>query len=206
MNKLAIAVAAGLVAGASASAQAGVVFSDNFNSYAFQLNWVPPANWTVPVGSVDLIGETTTITDFDFFPGNGGYVDLDGSTGQAGTLETIQSFAAGTYTLTFDLAGNARGDVNKTTTISLGSQVVATLDLPSTSPYQLYSYTFTATTGGQLSFGDNTAGNQDIGNILDNVTLSTGIPEASTWAMMLLGFAGLGYAGYRARRTVAAAA
>ena len=27
------------------------------------------------------------------------------------------------------------------------------------------------------------------------------VPESSTWAMMLLGFAGLGYAGYRARRS-----
>ncbi len=26
------------------------------------------------------------------------------------------------------------------------------------------------------------------------------VPEPSTWAMMLLGFAGLGYAGYRSRR------
>jgi PEP-CTERM motif len=32
---------------------------------------------------------------------------------------------------------------------------------------------------------------------LDSVSLTTGIPEASTWAMMLLGFAGLGFAGYR---------
>jgi hypothetical protein len=31
------------------------------------------------------------------------------------------------------------------------------------------------------------------------------VPESSTWAMMALGFAGLGYAGYR-RRTVATAA
>jgi hypothetical protein len=31
------------------------------------------------------------------------------------------------------------------------------------------------------------------------------VPEPSTWAMLLLGFAGLGFAGYRARkRTVAA--
>jgi hypothetical protein len=33
-----------------------------------------------------------------------------------------------------------------------------------------------------------------------------GAPEASTWAMMLLGFAGLGYAGWRSRKTVANAA
>jgi hypothetical protein len=30
------------------------------------------------------------------------------------------------------------------------------------------------------------------------------IPETPTWAMMLLGFAGLGYAGYRASRKTAA--
>ena len=29
---------------------------------------------------------------------------------------------------------------------------------------------------------------------------SPAIPEPSTWAMMLLGFAGLGFAGYRASR------
>ena len=28
------------------------------------------------------------------------------------------------------------------------------------------------------------------------------VPELSTWAMMALGFAGLGLAGYRARKTV----
>jgi hypothetical protein len=34
-------------------------------------------------------------------------------------------------------------------------------------------------------------------------TVTPSIPEPSTWAMMLLGFAGLGYAGYRASRTSA---
>jgi hypothetical protein len=33
-----------------------------------------------------------------------------------------------------------------------------------------------------------------------NVNLSSVIPEPSTWAMMLLGFVGLGYAGYRRER------
>jgi hypothetical protein len=32
------------------------------------------------------------------------------------------------------------------------------------------------------------------------------VPEPSTWAMMLLGFAGLGYAGYRRRHKLAGAA
>jgi hypothetical protein len=194
-----------MVAGASAG-HAGVVFSDNFNSYALQLNWSPPANWSVPVGSVDLIGETTTGTDFDFYPGNGGYVDLDGSTGAAGTLQTLGSFAAGSYTLTFDLGGNARGDVDKTTTITLGD-FTTSITLGSSSPYAPHTFSFT-TTGGQLSFADLPAGNQNLGNVLDNVTLSAGagaVPEPSTWALMLAGFAGLGFAGYRASRRNATA-
>jgi hypothetical protein len=32
------------------------------------------------------------------------------------------------------------------------------------------------------------------------------VPEPSTWAMMLIGFGGLGVAAYRSRRTAAAAA
>jgi hypothetical protein len=35
-------------------------------------------------------------------------------------------------------------------------------------------------------------------SLLDNVSL-TAVPEPSNWAMLLLGFAGLAYAGYRGR-------
>jgi hypothetical protein len=35
------------------------------------------------------------------------------------------------------------------------------------------------------------------------LTVSAGVPEPSTWAMMLLGFAGLGYLGYRKARSTA---
>jgi hypothetical protein len=34
--------------------------------------------------------------------------------------------------------------------------------------------------------------------------VATSVPEPSTWAMMLLGFAGLGFAAYRRSRAVAA--
>jgi hypothetical protein len=43
----------------------------------------------------------------------------------------------------------------------------------------------------------------------DNVAVNgvaSGVPEPSTWAMMLLGFAGLGYAGYRKRKALPATA
>jgi hypothetical protein len=195
---LAVAVVATLTTVAFSDANAAPVFSDNFNSYSPALNWTPPANWAVISGSVDLIGNNS---GFDFFPGNGGYVDLDGSTGTPGTLQTVPSFAAGNYTLTFDLGGNARNDGSKTTVITLGS-FTTSITLASANPYQLYTLNF-LTTGGQLSFADLAGGNDNIGNILDNVSLSAAVPEPSTWAMMILGFLGLGFLAYRRKNQTA---
>jgi hypothetical protein len=45
----------------------------------------------------------------------------------------------------------------------------------------------------------------DIANVTVTVTSSSPAPEPSTWAMLLLGFAGLGYAGFRQSRARAAA-
>ena len=41
--------------------------------------------------------------------------------------------------------------------------------------------------------------------LLDNVQLSSTIPEPSTWAMLILGFAGVGYMAYRRRSPAALA-
>jgi hypothetical protein len=181
-------------------AMAGVVFSDNFDTYAYQLNWTPPANWTAPgPGTVDLIGETTTQTAFNFYSGNGGYVDLDGSNGVSGTLQTSISFLPGSYELTFSLGGNARGDAATTTVISLGS-FSQELTLNSDNPLHQYSVAF-STTGGNLIFSDLPSGSGNIGNILDNVSLASAIPETSTWAMMILGFASVGFMTYRRKQT-----
>jgi hypothetical protein len=37
----------------------------------------------------------------------------------------------------------------------------------------------------------NADGNKNVGNLLDNVSV-TAVPEPSTWAIMILGFAGVG--------------
>jgi hypothetical protein len=39
-----------------------------------------------------------------------------------------------------------------------------------------------------------------------SLTYTSGVPETSTWAMMLLGFAGLGFAGYRRAKSTSFAA
>jgi hypothetical protein len=56
-----------------------------------------------------------------------------------------------------------------------------------------------STDGGALVFTDASFGSVSFEAI-------GGVPEPSTWAMMLLGFAGLGFAGYRQRRVLVGAA
>ncbi len=53
-------------------------------------------------------------------------------------------------------------------------------------------------------FGANGGADYSFG--MDNVVVGSGVPELSTWAMMLAGFAGLGFAGARAPRKIASAA
>lgn len=197
MKLLAAAIgAASLVTAGGASA--AIVLSDNFDAeVADQLNWAGDSVFlsTGAPGSVDLIGVGGI---YDFHPGHGSYVDLDGSTGSghdpAGELTSIAAFGAGKYTLSFLLAGNARGQVARTTRVSLGDFSVDIL-LSSADPFSGYSFTF-ITTGGQLKFTQLGESNQQ-GNLLDDVVLATGgraggIPEPGAWALMILGFGGVG--------------
>src|SRR5690349_6931502 len=64
---------------------ATVLFSDNFdseNSGRGIFDWTTFANWNVLGGCVDLHGNGL----FDVQPGNGLYVDLDGSCESGGTI------------------------------------------------------------------------------------------------------------------------
>ena len=109
--------------------------------------------------------------------------------------------------------------------MTLGGQTVATtnIDLHSHdfSGWDTETVTFKYEgTGGLLSFVNLGMGgcNADFKNcapvdpsasggppfsLLDGVSLTGSAPEPSTWAMMLLGFAGLAYAGLRNRRRAA---
>ncbi|MBA2402921.1 MAG: PEP-CTERM sorting domain-containing protein, partial [Bradyrhizobium sp.] len=63
--------------------------------------------------------------------------------------------------------------------------------------YEFHSFVFTTTGGSEtLSFISNNAG--AFGGVVGGVTISA-VPEPSTWAMMILGFAGVGFMAYRRR-------
>jgi len=50
-------------------------------------------------------------------------------------------------------------------------------------------------------------GTGEVGGMIETtITQHSAVPEPSTWAMLLIGFAGLGFAGYRKARTARAAA
>jgi hypothetical protein len=188
-----LAAAAAIVL--STGAQAAAVFSDTFDADALQLNAVP-TNWTLGnAGAVDVIGAPGF---FDLLPGNGRYVDLDGSNGLAGLLQTSFASDAGTlYTATFQLGGNQRDGSTDAVTVNFGS---ATLTLPigATDPFTTYSISTTSTGGAlQLSFLDGRDGN--IGALLDNVSI-TAVPEPTSVALMLAGIAALAFSARRRGR------
>lgn len=91
-------------------APATVVFSDNFDTEPVGTN-TQPTLWTVTDGTVDTIGDPLTGSDFfNLRPGNGLYIDLDGSSSNAAILTSDPfSLTPGLqYTLTFDLSGSGR--------------------------------------------------------------------------------------------------
>ncbi len=181
------------------AAQAVPLFSDNFDSEGLGLN-TGLDNWTISDGTIDVIGAGGS---FDLHPGNGHYLDLDGSSSNAGKITTNTAFnlLAGTYTLSFELGGSKRGDGN-TVTVALGSIFSEVFALPSNAPLQSISRTITlasAAGSGALSFDH--AGGDNLGLILDDVSLDfsrvqTSVPEPSSLALLALG----GVAGLARRR------
>lgn len=202
MRRPILAIAPVCVVTLAGSAQGATVFFDNFNAEnggVGVLNYNGFANWTVTRQSVDLIGNGF----FDFFPGNGLYVDLDGSTGSAGRMESVGiNLAAGTYEFSFDLAGSQRGDA-PFNTVNLGIELGVlsdTIMLASAVPFTSYSYLFTINAATTVNIVFDHLGGDNIGLLLDNVRIATADPVIPAPLASLLAGAGLfGAMGVRRR-------
>jgi hypothetical protein len=82
-----------------------IVFEDDFEEEPLRYNATSLTKWTVTDGNVDVIGQGVS----DFYPGNGHYLDLDGTCGSA-TIQSVPiSLAPGTYHLSFLLGDNLDG-------------------------------------------------------------------------------------------------
>jgi hypothetical protein len=144
---------------------------------------------------------------------------LDGASGSQGALQqTINGLVAGqTYTLTFDWAAGQlqsrnAGSLTEQLDVTLGSQSIVNTSVDNyanhgSSPWQEVSMTFTAANSGSqvlsfLSIG--TPGEDPPMALLDNVSLTGGVPEPATWGLMLVGVGAIG-ATLRRRRALALA-
>lgn len=173
---------------AAPAAQAAIIFTDNFDTEVLATNSVP-SNWLVSDGSVDVIGDPSF---FNFLPGNGRYVDLDGSTGNSGVLKKAFNLTAGTlYTVSFDLAGSQRGS-NENVTVNFGTST-NNWSFTSGQGFATYSLTFNPTLSGAYLLSFENAGGDNVGALLDNVSVSSVPVPGAAWlfASAVLGLLGL---------------
>ena len=158
-------------------------------------------------------------------PSGDGSVVVDGTAGfgnagPGGSFghidQSISGLVAGqTYTLSFYQAGSQEytvtGDQTEYFQVNLGDQSwdspVMTVLSQGFSPWQSVSTTFTWDgVGNTLQFVSVGSGEPAFAMLTD-VSLTGGVPEPSTWAMIIAGFAGLGFAARaRSKKAVAAVA
>ena len=164
-------------------------------------NLVPDGfGWTVSTNNVDII----SYQSYGPAPVKGGSYGLDlvgyGSTGEIS--QTINTVAGKTYNVTLDYKSNP-GVVSPTAQILVAGPtgpVTIVGNVTGGSSWKEYWGEFTATSSSTSFAVNETYGYSNGGVFLDNVSVSA-VPELSTWVMMLLGFASLGFAGYRRTKT-----
>jgi hypothetical protein len=206
-----LAVALGLFAIAAPPASANLISNGDFETGNF-------SGWTVtpPDGNVVVLsgsdyqpccGTTGTGAELSnhfasFGPGN---IAITGVT----IGQTFSTIAGQTYNFSFNYGALGGGSEQLQFEIITGASqqiltAVANDDLDHV--FQSMTGTFIASSSTTIKFGDlggladTQANNVDF--ILDNISV-TAVPEPSTWAMLLLGFAGLGFIGFRRRNKMA---
>jgi hypothetical protein len=134
---------------------------------------------------------------------------LDGDFQTSPLTQTISGLIPGhAYSVSFDYGyaqqSGFSGDTNQNLTACLGASCETTPTR--TNPSHGFTGWFTADTSDVLSFLASGSLPVPPFALLDGVSVTGGVPEPSTWAMIGLGFAGLGFAAYRRKKNSSAVA
>jgi len=153
-----------------------ILFSENFdaeNAGNGATNYDSFAQFSVPVGDVDLVGNGFA----DFFPGNGLYVDLDGTGPMAGTLLSKDRFslvAGEKYRIQFDLANSDDrfgGTVNENMLTVIVGNYFEEFTRNNLQAFETITRVFTADDDGNASLIFEHTGGDQLGILLDNISL-----------------------------------
>jgi hypothetical protein len=123
-----------------------------------------------------------------------------------GVATNIVGLTAGqTYNLSLLLSGDNRPGQAYVFNVSIGSSSFSTSGvdgLPGSNPGTIENYTFTAT-GSSETLTLFQSSTTQASPIVDNISISAAVPEPSTWAMMIFGFAAVGFVAYRRKDKLA---
>jgi len=151
------------------------IFNESFNnenSGNGQLNYNQFDNWQVDEGTVDVIGEGT---NWDLQEGNGLYLDMDGSTGNGGTisLKDPPVLEPGIYELSIDMAGNNRGNQTDVLSITAGDGLVdAEFQVEWDQGFQTVTIVVEITEPTEFDLTFAHSGGDNVGILLDNIRIS----------------------------------
>ncbi|MES2951605.1 MAG: PEP-CTERM sorting domain-containing protein [Pseudomonadota bacterium] len=182
----------------SVASHGSTIFSDDFDANVFAGNPfgynMTPVGWSVTNGTVDVIPANQSA----YYGCSSTCIDLDGTSGDAGILSKALGLTAGvTYTASFELAGNHRGQPTPsanpnwafdTGTITFGTQSL-NYSLPAFAGFSFYQLAFTPAVSGIYSLNFSNHGGDNVGAMLDNVSVNavSSVPEPETYALLLVG-------------------
>ncbi len=164
----------------------------------------PLPGWTVDAGNVNVVLGTFGSTNGNLAYEGSQYLDLVGE-GTVGSLsQSFATVAGQVYSLTFAFSHNLfSGLGSASASYSVGDSTGAFSHSTGSNAnlaWTLLNTNFTATGANTTLNFTNLTGGGNAGVLIDGVSVAAAVPEAATWAQMLLGFGILGGATSVSRR------